>query len=163
MHPFHQLKTTSLQGQPIDFKEFEGKVVLIVNTASECGFTYQYKSLQALHEKYASQGLVIIGFPCNQFGQQEPGDSEQIAQGCLINYGVSFLIAEKVNVNGQHTDSVFRYLKSVLPGFLTRKIKWNFTKFLIAADGTPIKRFAPITKPEKLEKVIKKALLKAKA
>ena len=119
--------------------------------------------MQALHEKYASQGLVIIGFPCNQFGQQEPGDSEQIAQGCLINYGVNFLIAEKVNVNGQHTDSVFRYLKSVLPGFLTRKIKWNFTKFLIAADGTPIKRFAPITKPEKLEKVIKKALLKAKA
>ena len=84
MHPFHQLKTTSLQGQPIDFKEFEGKVVLIVNTASECGFTYQYKSLQALHEKYASQGLVIIGFPCNQFGQQEPGDAEQIAQGLSL-------------------------------------------------------------------------------
>ncbi|WP_413401041.1 glutathione peroxidase [Pseudoalteromonas sp. KJ71-7] len=163
MHPFHQLKTTSLQGQPIDFKEFEGKVVLIVNTASECGLTYQYESLQALHEKYASQGLVIIGFPCNQFGQQEPGDAKQIAQGCLINYGVNFLVAEKVNVNGQHTDSVFRYLKSVLPGFLTRKIKWNFTKFLVAADGTPIKRFAPITKPEKLEKVIEKALLAAKA
>ena len=83
MHPFHQLKTTSLQGQPIDFKEFEGKVVLIVNTASECGLTYQYQSLQALHEKYASQGLIIIGFPCNQFGQQEPGDAEQIAQGCF--------------------------------------------------------------------------------
>ena len=99
MHPFHQLKTTSLQGQPIDFKEFEGKVVLIVNTASECGLTYQYQSLQALHEKYASQGLVIIGFPCNQFGQQEPGGAKEIAQGCLINYGVSFLIAEKVNVN----------------------------------------------------------------
>ena len=162
MHPFHQLKTTSLQGQPIDFKEFEGKVVLIVNTASECGLTYQYQSLQALHEKYASQGLVIIGFPCNQFGQQEPGDAEQIAQGCLINYGVSFLIAEKVNVNGQHTDSVFRYLKSVLPGFLTRKIKWNFTKFLINADGSPIERYAPFTKPEKLEKVIEKALLAAK-
>ncbi|WP_409424301.1 glutathione peroxidase [Pseudoalteromonas sp. RW-H-Ap-1] len=163
MHPFHQLKTTSLQGQPIDFKEFEGKVVLIVNTASECGLTYQYESLQALHEKYASQGLVIMGFPCNQFGQQEPGDATQIEQGCLINYGVSFLVAEKVNVNGQHTDSVFRYLKSVLPGFLTRKIKWNFTKFLIAADGTPIKRYAPFTKPEKLEKVIEKALLAAKA
>ena len=162
MHPFHQLKTTSLQGQPIDFKEFEGKVVLIVNTASECGLTYQYQSLQALHEKYASQGLIIIGFPCNQFGQQEPGDANQIAQGCLINYGVSFLIAEKVNVNGQHTHSVFRYLKSVLPGFLTRKIKWNFTKFLINADGSPIKRYAPFTKPEKLEKVIEKALLAAK-
>lgn len=162
MHPFHQLSATSLQGQPIDFKEFVGKVVLIVNTASECGFTYQYESLQALHEKYASQGLVIIGFPCNQFGQQEPGDANQIAQGCLINYGVSFLIAEKVNVNGQHTHSVFRYLKSVLPGLLTRKIKWNFTKFLINADGSPIKRYAPFTKPEKLEKVIEEALPAAK-
>lgn len=162
MHPFYQLSATSLQGKPIDFKEFIGKVVLIVNTASECGFTNQYQSLQALHEKYASQGLVIIGFPCNQFGQQEPGDAQQIAQGCLINYGVSFLIAEKVNVNGQYTHSVFRYLKSVLPGFLTRKIKWNFTKFLMAADGSPIKRYAPFTKPEKLEKVIEKALLEAK-
>ena len=158
MHPFHQLKTTSLQGQPIDFKEFEGKVVLIVNTASECGLTYQYQSLQALHEKYASQGLIIIGFPCNQFGQQEPGDAKQIAQGCLINYGVSFLLAEKVNVNGQHTDSVFRYLKSVLPGFLTRKIKWNFTKFLINAQGQLIARYAPRTKPESLHSVITSSL-----
>jgi len=158
MQEFHQLSATSLQGQPINFSDFDGKVVLIVNTASKCGFTYQYESLQALHDKYSSQGLVIIGFPCNQFGQQEPGDAKDIEQGCLINYGVSFLMAAKVDVNGEHTHPVFRYLKSALPGFLTRKVKWNFTKFLIAADGTPIKRYAPITKPEKLALIIEKAL-----
>ncbi|MBH0021788.1 glutathione peroxidase [Pseudoalteromonas sp. SWXJ133] len=163
MHEFHQLSATSLQGQPINFNDFEGKVVLIVNTASKCGFTYQYESLQALHNKYASQGLVILGFPCNQFGQQEPGDATQIEQGCLINFGVSFLMAAKVDVNGEHAHPVFRYLKSALPGFLTRKIKWNFTKFLIAADGTQIKRYAPFTKPEKLELTIQKALAQAKS
>ncbi|MBH0036582.1 glutathione peroxidase [Pseudoalteromonas sp. NZS71_1] len=163
MHEFHQLSATSLQGQPINFNDFEGKVVLIVNTASKCGFTYQYESLQALHNKYASQGLVILGFPCNQFGQQEPGDATQIEQGCLINFGVSFLMAAKVDVNGEHAHPIFRYLKSALPGFLTRKIKWNFTKFLIAADGTPIKRYAPFIKPEKLELTIQKALAQAKS
>ncbi|MDQ2045169.1 glutathione peroxidase [Pseudoalteromonas sp. 20-92] len=163
MHEFHQLSATSLQGQPINFNDFEGKVVLIVNTASKCGFTYQYESLQTLHNKYASQGLVILGFPCNQFGQQEPGGATQIEQGCLINFGVSFLMAAKVDVNGEHAHPVFRYLKSALPGFLTRKIKWNFTKFLIAADGMPIKRYAPFTKPEKLELTIQKALAQAKS
>ncbi|ALQ09628.1 glutathione peroxidase [Pseudoalteromonas sp. Bsw20308] len=163
MHEFHQLSATSLQGQPINFNDFEGKVVLIVNTASKCGFTYQYESLQALHNKYASQGLVILGFPCNQFGQQEPGGATQIEQGCLINFGVSFLMAAKVDVNGEHAHPVFRYLKSALPGFLTRKIKWNFTKFLIAADGMPIKRYAPFTKPKKLELTIQKALAQAKS
>lgn len=158
MHKFHQLSATSLQGNTINFSEFAGKVVLIVNTASKCGFTYQYESLQALHNKYASQGLVILGFPCNQFNQQEPGDAQQIEQGCLINYGVNFLMAAKVKVNGEHAHPVFRYLKSTQPGFLTRKIKWNFTKFLIAADGSPIKRYAPFTKPEKLELTIQKAL-----
>jgi len=162
MQKFHQLSATTLQGQSINFNDFEGRVVLIVNTASKCGFTYQYESLQALHNKYASQGLVILGFPCNQFGQQEPGDATQIEQGCLINYGVSFLMAAKVDVNGQHAHPVFRFLKSALPGFLTRKIKWNFTKFLIAADGTPIKRYAPFTKPEKLELSIQKALTQSK-
>jgi glutathione peroxidase len=162
MHQFHQLSATSLQGNTINFNDFLGKVVLIVNTASECGFTYQYESLQALHTKYADQGLIILGFPCNQFGQQEPGDATQIEQGCLINYGVRFLMAAKADVNGEHAHPVFRYLKSALPGFLTRKIKWNFTKFLIAADGTPIKRYAPFTKPEKLELTIQRALIQAK-
>ena len=161
MHEFHQLTATALNGKTINFSDFEGKVVLIVNTASECGFTKQYESLQALHTKYAQAGLVIIGFPCNQFGQQEPGDATQIQQGCLINYGVSFLMAAKVDVNGRHAHPVFRYLKSALPGFLTRKIKWNFTKFLIAPDGTPIKRYAPFTKPEKLESTIQQALAKS--
>ncbi|TMO70894.1 glutathione peroxidase [Pseudoalteromonas sp. S3785] len=160
MHEFHQLTATALNGKTINFSDFEGKVVLIVNTASECGFTKQYESLQALHTKYAQAGLVIIGFPCNQFGQQEPGDATQIQQDCLINYGVSFLMAAKVDVNGRHAHPVFRYLKSALPGFLTRKIKWNFTKFLIAPDGTPIKRYAPFTKPEKLESTIQQALAK---
>lgn len=163
MHEFHQLSATTLQGKPINFSDFEGKVVLIVNTASECGFTKQYESLQALHTKYAQSGLVIIGFPCNQFGKQEPGDARQIQQGCLINFGVSFLMAAKVDVNGEHAHPVFRYLKSALPGFLTRKIKWNFTKFLIAGDGTPMKRYAPFTKPEKLETTIQKALNKLSA
>ena len=161
MHEFHQLTATALNGKTINFSDFEGKVVLIVNTASECGFTKQYESLQALHTKYAQAGLVIIGFPCNQFGQQEPGDATQIQQGCLINYGVSFLMAAKVDVNGRHAHPVFRYLKSALSGFLTRKIKWNFTKFLIAPDGTPIKRYAPFTKPEKLESTIQQALAKS--
>ena len=160
MHEFHQLTATALDGKTINFSDFEGKVVLIVNTASECGFTKQYESLQTLHSKHAKSGLVIIGFPCNQFGQQEPGDATQIQQGCLINYGVSFLMAAKVDVNGRHAHPVFRYLKSALPGFLTRKIKWNFTKFLIAPDGTPIKRYAPFTKPEKLETTIQQALAK---
>jgi glutathione peroxidase len=158
MNDFHQLKATSLQNQPIHFSDFIGKVVLIVNTASQCKFTYQYESLQALHTKYASQGLVIIAFPCNQFGQQEPGNTQEIKQNCLMNYGVNFLVTEKVDVNGEHTDSVFRYLKSALPGFMTRKVKWNFTKFLIAADGAPLKRYAPFTKPEKLEITIQNAL-----
>ena len=160
MHEFHQLTATALDGKTINFSDFEGKVVLIVNTASECGFTKQYESLQTLHSKHAKSGLVIIGFPCNQFGQQEPGDATQIQQGCLINYGVSFLMAAKIDVNGRHAHPVFRYLKSALPGFLTRKIKWNFTKFLIAPDGTPIKRYAPFTKPEKLETTIQQALAK---
>ncbi|WP_338365872.1 glutathione peroxidase [uncultured Pseudoalteromonas sp.] len=160
MHEFHQLTATALNGKPINFSDFEGKVVLIVNTASECGFTKQYEALQTLHSQYAKSGLVIVGFPCNQFGQQEPGDATQIQQGCLINYGVNFLMASKVDVNGRHAHPVFRYLKSALPGFLTRKIKWNFTKFLIAPDGTPIKRYAPFTKPEKLEATIQQALAK---
>ena len=111
-----------------------------------------------MHEKYHEQGLVIIGFPCNQFGKQEPGDAKEIKEGCLINYGVSFLMMSKVDVNGEHAHPVFRYLKSELPGFITRKIKWNFTKFLIGKDGKAIKRYAPLTKPEQLESDIAAAL-----
>ncbi|MGO3847263.1 MAG: glutathione peroxidase [Pseudoalteromonas prydzensis] len=158
MNDFHQLSASNLQGQTIDFSDFTGKVVLIVNTASKCGFTPQYEGLQQLHAKYAEQGLVIIGFPCNQFGKQEPGSAKEIEQGCLINYGVDFVMMSKVDVNGEHAHPIFRHLKSALPGFITRKIKWNFTKFLVGRDGEAIKRFAPFTKPQQIEGAIIKAL-----
>ncbi|MBB1300016.1 glutathione peroxidase [Pseudoalteromonas sp. SR44-8] len=158
MNDFYQLSASNLQGQSIDFSDFAGKVVLIVNTASKCGFTPQYEGLQQLHAKYADQGLVIIGFPCNQFGKQEPGGAKEIAQGCLINYGVDFVMMSKIDVNGENAHPVFRHLKSALPGFLTRKIKWNFTKFLVGRDGEAIKRFAPFTKPQQIEGAIIKAL-----
>lgn len=155
---FYDLKTTSLQGKPINFSDFKDKVVLIVNTASECGFTYQYEGLQKLHEEYADKGLVIIGFPCNQFGNQEPGDASTIQQGCLINYGVDFLISEKVDVNGESAHPVFQYLKSKKTGFFGKNIKWNFTKFLINRHGEVENRFAPVTKPQAIAKKIEKLL-----
>jgi len=155
---FYQLTATSLHGQPVSMADFAGKLVLVVNTASQCGFTPQYAGLEALYKKYAAQGLVVLGFPCNQFGSQEPGGVDEIPQPCHINYGVSFPIFEKVEVNGAATHPVFRYLKEELPGVLGGRIKWNFTKFLIGRDGKPLKRFAPFTTPEKLEPVIVAAL-----
>jgi glutathione peroxidase len=155
---FYDLKATSLQGKPINFSDFKDKVVLIVNTASECGFTYQYEGLQELHEKYADKGLVIIGFPCNQFGNQEPGDASTIQQGCLINYGVDFLISEKADVNGENAHPVYQYLKSKKTGLFGKNIKWNFTKFLINRHGEVEERFAPVTKPQAIAKKIEKLL-----
>jgi glutathione peroxidase len=155
---FHQLTATSLAGQPISMDEYAGKLVLVVNTASHCGFTPQYAGLETLYKKYAAQGLVVLGFPCNQFGKQEPGSADDIAQTCHINYGVSFPMFEKVEVNGSATHPVFGYLKNALPGVLGGRIKWNFTKFLIGRDGTPLKRFAPFTTPEKMEATIVAAL-----
>lgn len=158
MTPFHQLSATSLRGEPVSMADYAGKLVLVVNTASHCGYTPQYAGLEALYKKYAAQGLVVLGFPCNQFGKQEPGDADGIAQTCHINYGVSFPMFEKVEVNGTASHPVFRYLKAELPGVLGRRIKWNFTKFLIGRDGKPLKRFAPFTTPEKMEPVILAAL-----
>lgn len=158
MMSFYQLTATSLGGQIISMNDYAGKVVLVVNTASQCGFTPQYGGLEALNKKYAAQGLVVLGFPCNQFGKQEPGGADDIAQTCHINYGVSFPMFEKVEVNGNAAHPVFRYLKSELPGVLGGRIKWNFTKFLIGRDGKPLKRFAPITAPEKMEDAIRDAL-----
>ncbi|WJV56582.1 glutathione peroxidase [Pectobacteriaceae bacterium C111] len=149
MTAFHQLTATSLRGQLISMDDYAGKLVLVVNTASHCGFTPQYAGLEALYKKYAARGLVVLGFPCNQFGKQEPGDADEIAQTCYINYGVSFPMFEKVEVNGTATHPVFRYLKEALPGVLGGRIKWNFTKFLIGRDGKPLKRFAPFTPPRK--------------
>lgn len=158
MPPFYQLTATSLQGQPIAMSDYSGKLVLVVNTASHCGFTPQYAGLEALYTKYAAQGLVILGFPCNQFGKQEPGDADAIAQTCHINYGVSFPMFAKVEVNGGAAHPLFRFLKAELPGVLGGRIKWNFTKFLVGRDGKPLKRFAPMTTPEKMESAIVAAL-----
>lgn len=158
MSNFHQHTATSLSGEPVPMADYAGKVVLVVNTASHCGFTPQYAGLETLYQKYAAQGLVVLGFPCNQFGKQEPGNADDIAQTCHINYGVSFPMFEKIEVNGAAAHPLFRYLKKALPGVLGERIKWNFTKFLIGRDGQPLKRFAPFTKPEKMEAAIVAAL-----
>ncbi|CAG9417648.1 Hydroperoxy fatty acid reductase gpx1 [Providencia alcalifaciens] len=158
MTTFYQLTAKSLSGQCISMEEYASKVVLVVNTASHCGFTPQYAGLEALYKKYADQGFVVLGFPCNQFGKQEPGGAEEIGQTCYINYGVSFPMFEKVDVNGSAAHPVFRYLKRELPGLLGGRVKWNFTKFLIGRDGKPLKRFAPFTTPEKMEVAIVAAL-----
>ncbi|HEE9992096.1 glutathione peroxidase [Citrobacter sp. wls618] len=158
MITFYQLTATRLHGEPVSMADYAGKLVLVVNTASHCGFTPQYAGLEALYKKYAAQGLVVLGFPCNQFGNQEPGGADEISQTCHINYGVSFPIFEKVEVNGAATHPVFRYLKNELPGVLGGRIKWNFTKFLIGRDGKPLKRFSPFTTPEKIETAILAAL-----
>lgn len=158
MNRFYQLTATRLDGQLIPMADYAGKLVLVVNTASHCGFTPQYAGLEALYKKYADQGLVVLGFPCNQFGKQEPGSADGISRTCHINYGVSFPMFEKVEVNGAAAHPVFRYLKEALPGVFGGRIKWNFTKFLIGRDGKPLKRFAPLTTPEKMESAIKAAL-----
>lgn len=157
---FYDFEAISLQGKKIGMDEYRGKFVLVVNTASKCGLTPQYKGLEELYEKYKDKGLVILGFPCNQFGNQEPGDEKSISEGCMINYGVSFPMFSKIEVNGKNTHPIYKYLKSELTGLFGSKIKWNFTKFLIDTNGKPLKRFAPTTKPEKignyLESVISK-------
>jgi len=158
MSNFHQHTATSLSGEPVPMADYAGKVVLVVNTASHCGFTPQYAGLETLYQKYAARGLVVLGFPCNQFGKQEPGSADDIAQTCHINYGVSFPMFAKIEVNGAAAHPLFRYLKKALPGVLGERIKWNFTKFLVGRDGKPIKRFAPFTKPEKMEAAIAAAL-----
>ncbi|ALL17564.1 glutathione peroxidase [Enterobacter asburiae] len=158
MTRFYQLTATRLDGRLISMADYAGKVVLVVNTASQCGFTPQYAGLEALYKKYADQGLVVLGFPCNQFGKQEPGGADEISKTCHINYGVSFPMFEKLEVNGNAAHPLFRYLKNELPGVLGGRIKWNFTKFLIGRDGKPLKRFAPVTTPEKMERVIVEAL-----
>ena len=138
-------------GGSTDLKPYRGKVLLIVNTASECGFTPQYKGLEDLYQQFKERGLVVLGFPCNQFGAQEPGSAEQIAAFCDKNYRVTFPLFAKIEVNGVHAHPLFAYLKTEAPGVLGSKaIKWNFTKFLVGKDGTVFKRYAPQTKPEQL-------------
>jgi glutathione peroxidase len=155
---FYRFSAKSLQGKEIGMDVYSGKVVLVVNTASNCGLTPQYEGLENLYKKYKGNGLVILGFPCNQFGNQEPGTEQEISEGCLINYGVSFQMFSKINVNGKDAHPIFKYLKNRLPGLLGKDIKWNFAKFLIDSDGIPVVRYSPTTVPEKLEKDILKQL-----
>lgn len=158
MTKIYDYKALTSKGQELDFKQFEGKVLLIVNTASKCGFTPQFAGLEELNRKYKDRGLVVIGFPCNQFGNQDPGSDEEISGFCQLNYGVTFQIMKKVDVNGDNADPIFKYLKEQTGGLLGSAIKWNFTKFLISRNGDTIKRFAPATAPKKLEKDIEEML-----
>jgi glutathione peroxidase len=159
MSSVYDFNAQTIQGQPVDLKKFEGQVLLIVNTASECGFTPQFKGMQALFERYAGRGFAVVGFPSNEFGGQDPGANEEIASFCETNYGVSFPMMAKVEVNGGNAHPLWKWLKGEKPGFLgTEAIKWNFTKFLIGKDGQVIKRYAPQDEPEKLAKDIEAAL-----
>lgn len=142
------------QNNVFDFAQLRGKTVLIVNTASKCGFTTQYEALESLYKKYKDQGLCVIGFPCNQFGGQEPGSNEEIASFCTLNFGVTFPLMKKVDVNGKDASPVFTFLKSKSSSFWGSRIKWNFTKFLISSDGKTIQRYSPTTKPESFEEEI---------
>lgn len=155
---FYDLRATSIDGDEVRFDDYKGKVVLVVNTASKCGLTPQYKGLEALHEKYEDKGLVILGFPCDQFANQEPGDADAIKGFCELNYGVTFPLFEKIDVNGPNTHPVFQYLKDQKGGLLSSKIKWNFTKFLVDKEGNVVKRFAPTKEPASIEADIIKYL-----
>jgi glutathione peroxidase len=153
-----QASALKIDGSNLDFSVFRGKPLLIVNTASKCGFTPQYAELEELHARFGPQGLVVIGFPCDQFAHQEPGSSEEIESFCRKNYGVSFQIMEKIEVNGPGTHPLFEYLKMAAPGAVGKSIKWNFTKFLVQPDGSTVKRFAPDFVPARMVPDIEKAL-----
>lgn len=155
----YSFEAKKIDGSTVSLNEYKGKVLFIVNTASKCGFTPQYKELQALYEKYNEQGLEILGFPCNQFMSQEPGTENEIQSFCQLNYGVTFPMFAKVNVNGKDAHPLFRYLTEQAPGMLGMKaVKWNFTKFLVDRNGNVVDRFAPSTKPKELEIDIEKLL-----
>ncbi|MDD2257393.1 MAG: glutathione peroxidase [Bacteroidales bacterium] len=155
---FYAFKAKSLQGKEISMDQYRGKTVLVVNTASKCGLTPQFEGLESLYQAYKDKGFVILGFPCNQFANQEPGDEKSISEGCVLNYGVSFQMFSKVDVNGENAHPLYKYLKKEKSGIFGSGIKWNFTKFLIDGNGNPVKRYAPTTKPEKIEKDLKKLL-----
>ena len=155
----YDFSATSIEGNPVELNNYKDKVLLIVNTASQCGFTPQYQGLQSLYQKYSDRGLVVLGFPCNQFGQQEPGSTSEIQSFCETRFGVSFPLFEKIDVNGINAHPLFKYLTKAVPGILgTEGIKWNFTKFLVDRKGNVIKRYPSMTKPEDLEKEIEALL-----
>ena len=159
----YDLGFTDNHGGEVRLEDFEGRPLLLVNTASKCGFTPQYEGLQALHEQYRDQGLVVIGFPCDQFAHQEPGDDADIEAFCQANFGVDFPLSTKVDVNGRGTHPVFAFLKAHAGGLLGSSVKWNFTKFLVAPDGQTVKRFAPTTEPADLATAIEAMLAETPA
>jgi len=159
MSEIYGLSAKSIVGEDVSLEDYRGKVLLIVNTASKCGFTPQYKGLEALYEQYKEQGLEILGFPCNQFGNQEPGDSGEISGFCERNFGVTFPLFEKIDVNGDDAHPLFVHLKQEAPGLLgSKSVKWNFTKFLVGRDGEVVKRFAPKDKPQALASAVEALL-----
>lgn len=149
---FYDLEAKDINGQTHKMDEFEGKYILIVNTASQCGFTYQYEGLEKLYQEYKEKGLVVLGFPCNQFGEQEPKGENEIAELCKVNYGVTFPMFSKINVNGSETHPIYQYLKKQKWGILGGRINWNFTKFLVDRNGKVLKRYSSQIKPEIIEK-----------
>ncbi|MBQ0921300.1 glutathione peroxidase [Hydrogenophaga aromaticivorans] len=160
MHTIYDFDALSIDGKPVALEQFRGRPMLIVNTASACGFTPQFGGLEQLHQAYGPRGLVVLGFPCNQFGSQDPGSNEEIATFCQRNFGVSFPMMSKIDVNGPEAHPLYQWLAAEAPGLLGSKaIKWNFTKFLVGKDGTVIKRYAPQDAPEKLTKDIEAALI----
>ncbi|GAA3671214.1 glutathione peroxidase [Nocardioides ginsengisoli] len=158
MTSLSDFSATSIEGKDIDLSSYDGSVVLVVNTASKCGLTPQYQGLQELYDSYADRGFTILGFPCDQFAHQEPGTEDEIADFCQRNYGVSFPMFAKIDVNGKDTHPLFEWLKDEKRGLIGGAIKWNFTKFLLGRDGQVIDRYAPTTEPEKISDDIEKAL-----
>ena len=159
MTSVYDFEANRIDGKPVKLSAFKGKVLLIVNTASKCGFTPQFAGLEALHEKYADQGLAVLGFPSNQFGAQDPGTNEEIGAFCTTNYGVSFPMMEKIDVNGANAAPLYKWLTKEKPGLLgSTAIKWNFTKFLVGRDGTVLKRYAPLDTPASLTRDVEAAL-----
>jgi glutathione peroxidase len=159
MASIYDFTVNDIHGKPVKLDKYRGKLLLIVNTASECGFTPQYKGLEAMYEKLHDKGLEVLGFPCNQFGGQEPGGEKEIAQFCELNYGVTFPMFAKVDVNGDKAAPLYKFLKAEKPGLLgSEAIKWNFTKFLVDRKGNVVKRYAPNDTPESIAKDVEKAL-----
>ena len=155
---FYDFSAKKMNGQEVKMEAFKGKVVLVVNTASKCGLTPQFTELEQLNKKYKEEGLEILGFPCNQFAHQDKGSNEEIQEFCSLNYGVTFTMFEKIDVNGENTHPIYKYLKSNAKGIFGNEIKWNFTKFLIDSEGNVVDRFAPTTNPKKIRKDIEKLL-----
>ena len=157
---FYNFEIKQPNGQQLNLNDFSGKVLLVVNTATKCGLSPQFKALEKLHQTYRDKGLIVLGFPCSQFMNQEPETNETLVEACKTNYGVTFQLTEKINVNGHDAHPIFKFLKKEKGGFLSSSIKWNFTKFLISSEGKVLRRYAPTTVPEKIEKDIIKELKK---